>query len=93
MHLSKDPVDVFGLDRQIDKLIEEMGELTQALLKHRYAKDIKFETNVCEELADVKITLMHIEKQYDADLIKRITEYKLRRLEKMLKRHDKRHDK
>ena len=54
-------IDKFGTSPQIDKSIEEMSELTKALLKERYARmtDNHNEAidNVCEELADVIIML------------------------------------
>lgn len=55
--LLQQTVEKFGHERQIDKAIEEMSELTQALLKDRYAEDDAFTNNVYEELADVFITL------------------------------------
>ena len=55
--LLQQTVEKFGHERQIDKAIEEMSELTQALLKDRYAEDDAFTDNVYEELADVFITL------------------------------------
>ena len=55
--LIEETVEKFGHERQVDKAIEEMAELTQALLKDRYAEDDAFTDNVYEELADVLITL------------------------------------
>jgi NTP pyrophosphatase (non-canonical NTP hydrolase) len=43
----------FGAEHQLDKLIEEMSELTQAIIKARH----KRHTNVSEEIADVQILL------------------------------------
>lgn len=55
-------IDKFGKDRQIDKAIEEMSELTKALLKYREnpAKDENI-INVLEELEDVKIMCEQLE--------------------------------
>ena len=58
-------VEVFGGGVQEDKLIEEMSELTKAILKLRHAalgkksEDVleRLEDNVCEEMADVQIML------------------------------------
>ena len=43
----------FGAEHQLDKLIEEMSELTQAIIKARHNRH----TNVAEEIADVQILL------------------------------------
>ena len=43
----------FGEANQKDMAIEEMAELTQALLKERRGR----ESNVAEEIADVKVVL------------------------------------
>lgn len=60
----KNAVKAYGDDSQIDMAIEEMSELTKALLKYRRAKrsteTADFDTlkdNISEEVADVLITL------------------------------------
>lgn len=54
-----------GAAVQIDKVIEEMAELTQALMKWRHSRgEQKFE-HVCEEVADVKITIMELQMVLD----------------------------
>ena len=54
-------IDKYGTSGQIDKSIEEMSELTKALLKERYARMTNSHNeaidNVCEELADAVIML------------------------------------
>ena len=54
-------IDKYGTLGQIDKSIEEMSELTKALLKERYARltkgHIEAIDNICEELADAVIML------------------------------------
>lgn len=54
-------IDKYGTSGQIDKSIEEMSELTKALLKERYARmtqnHLEAIDNVCEELADAVIML------------------------------------
>jgi len=49
--------ELYGTDGQVFQCIEEMGELAQALSKHRRCPDIKTEENVAEELADCWIML------------------------------------
>lgn len=56
-------VAVYGADMQIDKLIEEMSELTKALLKYRYTVGVERlarADHVSEELADVLIVLQQM---------------------------------
>lgn len=68
-------IDTYGADKQIDQTIEEMSELTKALLKHRRkaiqleggnvnpAPDtdlVKARTDILEETADVIIMLTQI---------------------------------
>lgn len=45
----------FGLESQMQQLIEEMAELTQAICKHK--RGLNVEENLIEELADVKLVL------------------------------------
>jgi NTP pyrophosphatase (non-canonical NTP hydrolase) len=52
----------WGADTQIDMLIEEMSELTQALLKSR-RNGVVFSHAVTEEFADVEICMDQIKKK------------------------------
>lgn len=82
--LLQETVEKFGHERQIDKAIEEMGELAQALLKDRYAEDDAFTDNVYEELADVFVTFTELTIIYPHQkLVDKINE-KLERLEKIV---------
>ena len=48
----------YGVKSQVDVAIEEMAELTQALIKNRrYPEDEEIRKNVREEMADVSIML------------------------------------
>jgi|LakMenE01Jun11ns_1017448.scaffolds.fasta_scaffold9240032_1 NTP pyrophosphatase (non-canonical NTP hydrolase) len=51
MNTHQKALDKFGSDQQHLKLIEEMAELTQAILK---------DSNIAEEIADVQIVLDQI---------------------------------
>lgn len=60
----------YGIEPQTDMLIEEMSELTKALLKYRRAKAETAATgllltDIADELADVKIMLAQIEYLYN----------------------------
>lgn len=46
----------FGIDKQIDKLIEEMAELTVALMHYKEGRG----NNVNEEFADVEIVMRQL---------------------------------
>lgn len=82
--LLEETVEKFGHERQVDKAIEEMGELTQALLKDRYAEDDAFTDNVYEELADVLITLHELLVIYPHPKFVDKFNKKLERLEKIV---------
>ena len=62
-HILRSALLQFGCDRQVDKAIEEMGELTVALLRYRQAlrygrgKRNDALVNLLEEMADVQIML------------------------------------
>lgn len=56
----KEALDTYGIDKQLDIAIEEMAELTKAIIKHRrYASRETYE-NLCEETADVAIMIEQI---------------------------------
>ena len=44
-----------GVDKQADIAIEEMSELTKAIIKHRRYATAETYENLCEEIADVMI--------------------------------------
>ena len=54
-------IEVFGVDSQVDVMIEEMSELTKALLKLRRAlpgrESAECKDHIREEIADVQIML------------------------------------
>lgn len=63
----KKAIDTYGEDHQIDLAIEEMSELTKALLKLRRVKQFPERwsesealSNVIEELADVSLMLVQL---------------------------------
>lgn len=86
-------VDVYGTEAQVDMAIEEMSELTKALLKYRRgmhsANDFELDRakqGIYEEIADVIIMLLQLIIIYGGreDIYKDIV-YKVERLEKRLK--------
>lgn len=59
----EDCVEAWGMEAQIDKAIEEMAELTQALMQHRIGRVPQ--EKVIEEIADVKIMMHQLSSFYD----------------------------
>lgn len=80
-----------GPEKQIDMLIEEMAELTQALLKAR-RQGVTFNFQVHEEIADVGICMGQLEIQIARDgsfpTVLKIQERKLLRLKERLDREE-----
>ena len=53
-------IRTYGENSQVDKAVEEMSELTKALLKYRRNEDMSVNrrlNNILEEIADVQIML------------------------------------
>lgn len=76
-------IDKFGVPSQVDMLIEEMAELTQALLKWRRGKDDM--DNVHEEIVDVEIMLAQIKTGLSEEKLNKYRTEKLERLSNLLK--------
>jgi len=62
-------IEYYGDDHQIDKALEEMSELTKALLKLRYCTN-RYERQIVqdavdEEMADVEIMLAQLKLIFD----------------------------
>lgn len=93
-------IDTYGADKQIDQTIEEMSELTKALLKHRHLEGenvnptsaadlVKARTDILERTADVIIMLTQIIMIFgDRDFIERIIESKVYRQRRALAEGD-----
>lgn len=78
-------IEKFGVEKQMDILIEEMAELTQALLKNRRKpNDTEIWGNVHEEFADVEIMLAQLKTKLAKPLIDGWKERKLYRLETLI---------
>ena len=57
-----DAIESFGLEKESLVLIEEMAELTQAIIKQRrISDDFFFTDSMLEEMADVKIMIKQME--------------------------------
>lgn len=60
-------INTYGEEAQTDMMIEEMSELTKALLKNRRNESRKTRADIIEEMADVQIMLDQMKIIYDAD--------------------------
>lgn len=81
-NIYKKAIDTFGVSNQVDMLIEEMAELTQALLKWRRGKENM--DNVHEEVVDVEIVLKQLKSGLNPKLLNRYRKQKLMRLENLI---------
>lgn len=81
-------IERWGDDRQVDKAIEEMAELTKALLKERQAMhdagDTSKQDHVVEEIADVQIMLNQMQLIFGD-----CTDWEVRKLERLAARLEK----
>lgn len=69
----------YGIDKQEDKAIEELAELSKAILKHRASAATAVE--VIDEIADVIIMAKQLSVIYGEDRVDNRINFKLRRLE------------
>ena len=75
-------VETWGEVAQTDMMIEEMAELTKALLNNRRGR----ESNISEEMADVYIMLKQLEIIFENEWkINHFINEKIKRLEERLK--------
>jgi NTP pyrophosphatase (non-canonical NTP hydrolase) len=74
----------YGVDAQDDIAIEEMSELTKAIIKNRRYKTFATLENLYEELADVYIMLEQIMTSLDKDRVQSYVNSKLERLSERL---------
>lgn len=72
-------INHFGVEANIDKALEEMGELTTELSRRRLARYDK--KKVAEEIADVLITVEKLRIIFGGSRVDEIVEEKLARLE------------
>lgn len=83
-------IDTYGRRAQCDVAIEEMAELTKALMKTRrvpdddHAAQEHARSNVIEEIADVEIMIDQLKIMYDEHYVNAVREQKLVRLESRL---------
>jgi NTP pyrophosphatase (non-canonical NTP hydrolase) len=84
MDTLKKAIETWGEEAQIDKAIEEMAELTKALLKGRLIRRNNIK-DVSEEIADVLIMVEQLIMIYDnEDEVNKHTNSKISRMEQRL---------
>jgi NTP pyrophosphatase (non-canonical NTP hydrolase) len=95
-NIFKQAVDKFGVENQLLKLVEEMAELTQAIIKHRlYPNEPKHFNNLLEEIIDVNIVFEQLSyaelftTDIAVDLFNMHYKRKLDRMESLLKSSEK----
>jgi NTP pyrophosphatase (non-canonical NTP hydrolase) len=79
-----DAIETFGVPSQVDMLIEEMAELTQALLKWRRGRTTDMD-NVNEEVVDVEICLAQLKTGLNRQELAKWENIKLTRLQERIK--------
>lgn len=72
-------INHFGVEHQIDKALEEMGELITALSRRRLERSHK--EDIAEEIADVLIVANQLRIIYGGELVDGLIDQKLSRLE------------
>lgn len=88
--IMRQAIETYGRQAQTDVAIEEMAELTKALLKTRRVPDDDYATqehacsNVIEEIADVSIMIDQLKIMYGERYVNAVREQKLVRLESRL---------
>ena len=83
-NIMQNAVRKYGVDAQDDIAIEEMSELTKAIIKNRRYETFATLENLYEELADVYIMLEQIMMSLDKDRVQSYVNSKLERLNERL---------
>lgn len=76
----KAALDTYGIHKQSDIAIEEMAELTKAIIKCRRNPSSPATGNLLEEIADVLIMLEQLSMHFETDFISEIVKAKIIRL-------------
>ena len=75
----------FGLETQVNKLIEELDELKKALIKGQECGFDLCSAHIAEELADVHILTLPVMKALNLEgQVPKWTQVKLKRLDKII---------
>lgn len=82
----RDAIETWGDERQLDMVVEELSELTKALMKlRRYGHTEEWRRKTVEEAADVSIMLEQLVMMLSStEEFEKVRRYKLQRLEKLI---------
>jgi predicted enzyme involved in methoxymalonyl-ACP biosynthesis len=76
---------LFGKESQLDMVVEEMAELTQAIMHARRSNRTIAHTDLCAEIADVEIMLEQLTRILDCkDEVLKQKEHKLLKLRRYI---------
>lgn len=87
----KRAVDTYGIRSQEDVAIEEMSELTKAIIKHRRYNTDETRVNILEEIIDTQIMLIQLTLHYG--IAGRLFSEKIDRLKNRLDEEDEKEEK
>ena len=76
-------ISKWGENKQTDMLHEEIGELLQAINKHKRKNSLENRENLLEEIADVEIMLEQLKLIVAGSAHSAVEDYKERKLERL----------
>lgn len=79
-------VETYGIDAQRRMAVEEMAELTNALMKQDRGRNTAMD--VIDEIADVTIMMQQLAFMYGREVVQERIEYKTQRLAHRLNKED-----
>lgn len=85
-NLYQQALTFFGKSSQEEKLVEEMAELTQAIMKYRRKPNEKNRQNLHEEFADVQVVMEQIKLTLDEETLNDYTAKKITRLDQLMRK-------
>lgn len=90
LNIFKDAISTFGVESQIKKSIEEMGELIVELAHHLDSRNNTLE--VAEEIADASIMISQLKLIFDAIMIEEFERKKLERLAERIQKEKRKNE-
>jgi len=89
--LFKEAIELWGVNAQVNIAIEESSELIQAFCKMLRGHSQKRYYNLCEEMADVEITISQMKQIFNVDdnVVNMIKEKKLKKLRDKVEKYKK----
>ena len=81
-------ISLWGYAMQMDLALEEMNELSIAILKFRRNPVYQKTEEIQQEIADVEIMMEQLRMIFNTKAVSRAKSYKLRRLKKRIEKED-----